>query len=155
MQPNLDLAAGLLSKYKLQVDCVLSGEEALELMRRGETDGHQPYNAIFMDHMMPLGMDGIETTNAIRDLGTEYAEKIPIIALTANAIAGTEEMFIASGFQGFIPKPINIKKLDSILKKWILPDLSGPDFIDPDLSETDETVADYSYTKEKENEIKC
>ena len=67
-------------------------------------------------------MDGIETAKAIRNLGTEYARKIPIIALTANAITGTEDMFSTSGFQGFISKPINIKHLDSILRTWIHPD---------------------------------
>ena len=116
IQPNLDVAAGLLGKYKMQVDCVLSGEEALELIRGGEKP---VYNAIFMDHMMPGGMDGIETAKAIRNLGTEYARKIPIIALTANAIAGTEDMFYANGFQDFISKPISIMHLDSILRTWI------------------------------------
>ena len=113
MQTNLDVAAGLLGKYKMQVDCVSNGREAVERMR-----DENVYNAIFMDHMMP-GMDGVETANAIRALGTDYAKKIPIIALTANAIHGTEEMFYEMGFQGFIPKPINIMLLDSILRKWI------------------------------------
>ena len=115
MQPNLDLAAGLLGRYKMQVDCVLSGEEALEIIQQEDP----VYNAIFMDHMMPQGMDGIETAKAIRSLGTEYARNIPIIALTANAIAGTEEIFYANGFQSYIPKPINIMMLDSIIKKWV------------------------------------
>ena len=113
MQTNLDVAAGLLGKYKMQVDCILKGEDAIELIRNNTV-----YNAIFMDHMMP-GMDGIETANAIRALGTDYARKIPIIALTANAIQGTEEMFYSSGFQDFISKPINIMQLDSVIRKWI------------------------------------
>ena len=118
MKTNLDVAAGLLGKYKMQVDCVLSGEEAIERMRSGTAKGQQGYNAVFMDHMMP-GMDGIETANAIRNLGTEYAREIPIIALTANAIQGTEEMFYANGFQDFLPKPVNVRQLDSVVQKWI------------------------------------
>ena len=118
MQTNLDVAAGMLGKYKMQVDCVLSGREAIERIRRGVTGGGPVYNAIFMDHMMP-GMDGIETVTAIRSLGSEYAQKIPVIALTANAIHGMEEHFRANDFQAFLPKPINITHLDSIVREWI------------------------------------
>ena len=114
MQVNLDVAAALLGKYKMQVDCVLNGEEAIERIYSGQ----KFYNAIFMDYMMP-GMDGIETATSIRHLGTEYAQKIPIIALTANAIAGTEDMFYVNGFQDFLSKPIDIMKLDTVVLKWI------------------------------------
>jgi len=68
--------------------------------------------------MMP-GMDGIETTELIRSIGTDYARNLPIIALTANAIQGTEEMFYQRGFQAFISKPIDIIELDSVIKKWV------------------------------------
>jgi PAS domain S-box-containing protein len=114
MQTNLDVAAGLLRKYKMQVDCLLNGSDSIDRIRQGAPI----YNAIFMDHMMP-GMDGIETAEAIRALGTEYAQKIPIIALTANAIHGTEDMFYEHGFQSFISKPIDIMELDSVIRKWV------------------------------------
>jgi CheY-like chemotaxis protein len=114
MQTNLDVAVGLLSKYKMQVDCLSSGQEAIERIR----EGSPVYDAIFMDHMMP-GMDGVETAVEIRMLETEYAQKIPIIALTANAIQGTEEMFYEHGFQAFISKPIDIMELDSVIRKWL------------------------------------
>jgi CheY-like chemotaxis protein len=114
MQTNLDVAAGLLRKYKMQVDCLHSGPEAIERIRGGSP----VFNAIFMDHMMP-GMDGIEAAGAIRSLDTEYARKIPIIALTANAIQGTDTMFYEHGFQAFISKPIDIMELDSVIKKWV------------------------------------
>jgi CheY-like chemotaxis protein len=71
-----------------------------------------------MDHMMP-GMDGVEATDAIRAIGTEYAQKIPVIALTANAIQGTREMFYGHGFQAFISKPIDIIELDSVIRRWV------------------------------------
>jgi CheY-like chemotaxis protein len=71
-----------------------------------------------MDHMMP-GMDGIEASDAIRAIGTEYAKEIPIIALTANAVVGTEDMFYEHGFQSFISKPIDIMELDSVIRKWV------------------------------------
>jgi PAS domain S-box-containing protein len=122
MQTNLDVAAGLLRKYKIQVDCITNGAEAVERIRSGSP----AYNAVFMDHMMP-GMDGIEAADAIRSIDSEYARKIPIIALTANAIQGTENMFYEHGFQAFISKPIDIMELDSVIKKWVRNELvEGP-----------------------------
>jgi signal transduction histidine kinase/HPt (histidine-containing phosphotransfer) domain-containing protein/ActR/RegA family two-component response regulator len=111
---NLDVAAGMLRKYKMQVDSVLSGREAVNLIKKGEP----VYSAIFMDHMMPE-MDGIEATRLIREIETEYARTIPIIALTANAVVGNEQMFLDNGFNAFLSKPINILMLDIIVKKWI------------------------------------
>jgi CheY-like chemotaxis protein len=111
---NLDVAAGMLRKYKMQVDCVISGQESINLIAAGEP----VYNVIFMDHMMP-GMDGIETTAAIRALGTEYAKNIPVIALTANAIAGNEQMFLENGFNAYLSKPFNVMLLDSVIRQWV------------------------------------
>jgi PAS domain S-box-containing protein len=112
---NLDVAKGLMLPYGLTIDCVQSGREAIEKIREGAVK----YDAIFMDHMMP-GMDGIEATRIIRnEIGTEYAKTVPIIALTANALAGNEELFIASGFNAFIAKPIDIMRLDVLLNQWV------------------------------------
>jgi CheY-like chemotaxis protein len=111
---NIDVAKGMLSKYKMQVDYVTNGQDAIDLIKSGEP----VYNAIFMDHMMP-GMDGIEATSLIRAVGTDYARKMPVIALTANATVGNEEMFLNSGFQAFLSKPINVVKLDEVIKRWI------------------------------------
>jgi CheY-like chemotaxis protein len=112
---NLDVAKGLMKPYGMQVDCASSGQRTIELIRSEETH----YDAIFMDHMMP-GMDGIEATRIIReDIGTEYARNIPIIALTANAILGNEEMFLAHGFQAFLSKPIDIMTMDGVIRQWV------------------------------------
>jgi CheY-like chemotaxis protein len=111
---NLDVAAGMLIKYKMQVDCVLSGKEALDRIAFGDP----VYTAIFMDHMMPV-MDGVEATRAIRALGNDYAKNIPIIALTANAVAGNEQMFLDNGFNAFLAKPFNVMNLDAIVQKWV------------------------------------
>jgi CheY-like chemotaxis protein len=67
-----------------------------------------------MDQKMP-GLDGLETTKMIRAMGRE----VPIIALTANAASGVEEMFLASGFNDYLAKPIDTVKLSAILAKWI------------------------------------
>jgi CheY-like chemotaxis protein len=106
---------GLLMPYGLKVDTAISGKEAIERIRSGEAG----YDVIFMDHMMPE-MDGTEATRYIRnEIDTGYARTVPIIALTANAIAGSREIFLENGFSDFISKPIDIKRLDSVLNQWI------------------------------------
>ena len=118
---NLDVATGLLLPYGLRVDCVSSGREAIEkITKAGDINSGIPlYDLVLMEHMMPE-MDGIETTETIRrDIGTDYARTVPIIALTANAMIGNEEMFLSKGFDGFISKPIDIMKLDRELNKRI------------------------------------
>jgi signal transduction histidine kinase len=111
---NLEVAAGRLSKYKMQVDCLSSGQDAIDCI----AIGLPVYDAIFMDQMMP-GMDGIQATALIRALGTEYAKNVPIIALSANAVTGTEQMFLDNGFNAFLPKPFNAVSLDAIIQRWV------------------------------------
>ncbi len=113
---NLDVAQGMLAPYGLQIECVTRGAHAVERIRSGA----EPYDLIFMDHMMPE-MDGVETVRVIREeIGTAYAQKVPVIALTANAVVGTEEMFLKNGFQGFLSKPLDAMKLDKTLRTWIV-----------------------------------
>jgi signal transduction histidine kinase/CheY-like chemotaxis protein/HPt (histidine-containing phosphotransfer) domain-containing protein len=115
IQTNLDVMTGLLMPYGLRVDTVLSGREAVERIRAEEVR----YDLVFMDHMMP-GMDGAEATRIIRnEIDSDYARTVPIAALTANAVAGNREMFLKSGFNDFIPKPIDIKQLDVVLNQWV------------------------------------
>ena len=137
MSTNLDVAQGMLKPYGMHVDCVLSGKQAIDAIREEKII----YNAIFMDHMMP-GMDGIEAADAIRALGTEYARKIPIIALTANAIRGTDDLFYEHGFQAFLAKPIDIMQLDEIIRKYLYNELRE-DFAYSDVS-SDNVVEDNS-----------
>jgi CheY-like chemotaxis protein/anti-sigma regulatory factor (Ser/Thr protein kinase) len=114
---NLEVAAGMMLPYEITVDKADSGEDAIQLVKSGEPR----YDLIFMDHMMP-GLDGIETVHVIRDeLGkdSEYARTVPIIALTANAIVGNDEMFKENGFQGMLAKPIDVPKLDEVLRRWV------------------------------------
>jgi CheY-like chemotaxis protein len=112
---NLDVARGLMLPYGLEIDTAAGGREAIEKIRSEETR----YDVVFMDHMMPE-MDGIETIRVIRDeIGTDYARTVPVIALTANALRGNEEMFLSNGFDAFISKPIDIMQLDAVLNRWI------------------------------------
>ncbi|MCL2221007.1 MAG: ATP-binding protein [Oscillospiraceae bacterium] len=109
MQLNLHVASGLMAPYKLNIEAVKSGFEAIELVENGKE-----YDIIFMDHMMPE-MDGIETMQKLHDMG--YTK--PIVALTANAMIGSAELFVESGFDEFLAKPIDVRQLDTILNKYI------------------------------------
>jgi CheY-like chemotaxis protein len=109
METNLYVARGFLLPYGLIVDTALSGMEAVKKIELGNE-----YDIVFMDHMMPE-MDGIETVKAIREKG--YTR--PIVALTANAVAGQADKFMASGFDGFISKPIDIRELNVTLNKFV------------------------------------
>jgi len=109
VETNLYVARGLLAPYGISVDTAQSGFDAIEKIRDGSS-----YDIIFMDHMMPR-MDGMEATKIIRDHG--YTR--PIVALTANALAGQAEMFLKNGFEDYISKPIDIRQLNSVLNKLI------------------------------------
>jgi len=114
VEPNLVVVKGILKPYGMQVDCVTSGKDAITQIKKGIK-----YNAVFMDHMMPE-MDGIEATRIIRSgIDNEIARTVPIIALTANAIRGNEEMFLHAGFQAFLSKPIDINVMDAVIRQWV------------------------------------
>ncbi|MDR3348497.1 MAG: response regulator [Acidaminococcales bacterium] len=115
VQTNLDVAKGLMLPYGLQIDMVSNGYAAINKIREQKPE----YDIVFLDHMMPE-MDGIKTAQIIRnEIGTEYAREVPLIALTANALIGNEDMFLGHGFNGYISKPIDIAKLDAELNKWV------------------------------------
>jgi signal transduction histidine kinase/DNA-binding NarL/FixJ family response regulator len=112
---NLDVARGMLQPYDMNIDCVLGGRDAVEAIKKE----NPRYDAILMDHMMP-DMDGIEAVRVIRkEIGTDYARTIPIIALTANAVKGSEERFLKAGFDDFLSKPIDIMRLDAVIHRWV------------------------------------
>jgi signal transduction histidine kinase/CheY-like chemotaxis protein/HPt (histidine-containing phosphotransfer) domain-containing protein len=121
VRTNLAVARGLMMPYGLTIDSALSGREAIDIIRAVSDNASASgrYDIIFMDHMMPE-MDGMEATRIIRnEIGTEYARTVPIVALTANALSGSREMFLRNGFDGFISKPIDIYELDAALKQWV------------------------------------
>ena len=106
---NIYVARGLLAPYGLKIDSADNGYTAIEKIKNGNV-----YDIVFMDHMMP-NMDGIETTKRIRSMGYDQ----PIVALTANAVSGQSEIFLGNGFDDFISKPIDIRRLNLILNKLI------------------------------------
>ncbi len=109
---NLKVAKGLMAPFKFNLETAINGAIAVELVKKNE------YDLVFMDHMMPE-MDGIDATAAIRKISGDYYKTLPIIALTANALVGAKELFINEGMNDFLAKPIEVKKLNDILQKWI------------------------------------
>lgn len=109
---NLKVIQGLLTMYQIRVDIAMSGEECLDKIQKNH------YHLVLMDQMMPV-MDGIETTRIIRASDDRYLRNIPIVALTANAIRGSREMFLENGFQDYISKPLDINLLEKVLKKYL------------------------------------
>lgn len=109
---NLKVAVGLMRPYGMQVLTADSGRAAISMLRSKDID------IVFMDHMMPE-MDGVEATKEIRGMEDRYYKNVPIIALTANAVNGVRDMYIESGFDDFIAKPIELSALDRVLKMWL------------------------------------
>lgn len=109
---NLEVAAGLLEPLHMQIDTADSGKRALQMA------AEKKYHIIFMDHMMPV-MDGIETTERLRQMEDEYYHTVPIVALTANALMDAREKFAKAGMDDFVAKPIEMKEICRCIKKWL------------------------------------
>ena len=106
---NLLVIKGLLKPYEMNVEVVSSGRECINKCKEKQ------YDVILMDHMMPE-MDGIATLSELRKEKL-ITDDTKVIALTANAISGAEEMYISNGFDGYLTKPIDVIALDLCLKK--------------------------------------
>ncbi len=109
---NLNVTARLLFVYGIKAELADSGRKAIEMINSAY------YDLVFMDHMMPE-LDGVDTTKLIRAQGDAYSLGIPIVALTANAVSGAREMFMAAGFNSFISKPIQIALLEKVLVEFL------------------------------------
>jgi len=104
-QMNIKIATRLLTNLRVEVDSVLSGKECLEQIKINN------YDMIFMDIMMPE-MDGVETFHKLQE--TEGFH-IPVVALTADVSNDAEQRYLKEGFKDYIPKPIPLEKLKSVL----------------------------------------
>ena len=105
---NLQVESKLLEATKLQIDLAKSGKECLSMTFR------KKYDVIFMDHLMPE-MDGIETFNEIRAQRGGLNRETPVIVLTANAGSENQALYAASGFNGYLLKPVSGAQLESTL----------------------------------------
>ena len=109
---NLTVIKSLLKRTKLQIDAVESGDECIGLAAR------KRYDIIFLDHMMPR-KDGIETLNELKGLANNPNEHTPIVCLTANAISGMREYYLAAGFDDYLTKPIDPDSLEEMILRYL------------------------------------
>ena len=139
---NLKVIASLLKSYEIRVDTANSGKKALEMC------SNNPYDIIFMDHMMPE-MDGVETMQRIRTLLDDDSYRSTVVAVTANAISGVREMLITEGFDDYLSKPIDIALLEKLLLKFLPENLiiSTDTGMNPELAATQERIAKEQYEK--------
>jgi CheY-like chemotaxis protein len=105
---NQHLARHMMESWGFEVDIAMNGQEALVLVQQNT------YDLVLMDIQMPE-MDGMEATKQIRQLTDTIKAAIPIVALTANALKGDRERFLAAGMNDFLPKPFNEPNLFSII----------------------------------------
>lgn len=120
---NLMIMEEMLKPLGISVDTTISGEKAINMLSENK------YDMIFMDYVMPI-LDGVETTERIREMGNdaqmgeneqeaEYYRSIPIIALTGDDSDETRERFKIAGIDDFTDKPVNMKKIEKMLVKWL------------------------------------
>ena len=106
---NLKVAQTLMKPYKTQIELAASGIEAIELVKTNK------YDLIFMDIMMPK-MNGVETLEKLRE---KEDFTTPVVALTADAIEGTDEKYLSVGFNSYLSKPIDRKALNKVINKYL------------------------------------
>ena len=107
---NLKVVNRLLEPYNIKCENVESGKECIEKVKSGKK-----YDLIFLDHMMP-DLDGIETIRILKKMTEKTLP--PIVAMTANVVTEFREKYIKEGFDDYISKPIDIKRLNKLLKKY-------------------------------------
>ncbi|MCQ8847166.1 ATP-binding protein [Alteromonas stellipolaris] len=115
---NIEVARGVLDNLPVSVKIASNGEQALDIVRECEKEGHY-LHCILMDCQMPI-MDGYACTSAIRDgHAGQVHQQIPIIAMTANAMLGEKEKCIAAGMSDYVTKPIVASMVESKIINWI------------------------------------
>jgi len=135
---NLTVVKGLLRPTRINIDCVDSGQAAIDMCDKNY------YDLILMDHMMP-GMDGIEALKKIKENLQSPSCGSPVIALTANAVSGALEMYMSNGFDGYLTKPVATDELCQSIIDHVPKELILYDFKDaPEDNNSSEIVSEVS-----------
>ena len=109
---NLEVLKSLLKRTGIQIDTAASGNDGLALARG------KKYDLIFLDHMMP-DKDGVETLHELRAEADNPNLQTPTVCLTANAISGAREQYLAVGFDDYLTKPIDADRLEEMLMQYL------------------------------------
>jgi CheY-like chemotaxis protein len=109
---NLTVIQGLLKQTLIQVDTAISGMDAIEMVKKNK------YHIIFLDHRMPE-MDGIQTLHAMHEIEDNLCADTPVVALTANAVSGSREMYFREGFDNYMSKPVDPGKLEEMIISYL------------------------------------
>ncbi|NLN57296.1 MAG: response regulator, partial [Gammaproteobacteria bacterium] len=129
--PNLIVLEALLGELNVTTTKAQSGQEALGILQQRIEQGLQPFDLIFMDIQMPV-MSGVDTTRAIRSLEStlENHKRLPIIALTAHALADEKQKLLKVGMDDYVTKPIQIEQIIQILTHWTTQSFNKPPAVD-------------------------
>ena len=130
---NLEIVKGLLRQTRMQIETCQGGGEMLQLITK------KHYDLILLDHMMPE-MDGVEALQKARKMTDSQCGNTPVVAMTANAIKGVREKYLKAGFDDYISKPIEGRKLEEMILRYL----------DPSLLRTEKDVP-----QQTENRIEC
>jgi len=125
---NQEVAKAMLAKLGLAVDIANNGEEALALIEQ------QTYDVVLMDCQMPV-MDGYQATAAIRERQASNSKRLPIVALTANAMEGDRDQCLAAGMDDYLAKPYSRTQLQQVLSRWLEPEGLQPERLQPNAGE--------------------
>lgn len=109
---NVKVLCAFLKQFDIEPDTCYCGPDAIK--KAEEKD----YDLIFMDHMMP-DMDGAEAASWIRKSGKEWNRKVPIVACSANVMKGADELFLESGMDDYISKPVQLATLKKKINKYL------------------------------------
>lgn len=117
--PNLIVLEALLGELNVTTTKALSGQQALEILQERAEHDSKAFDLVFMDIQMPV-MSGVDTTRAIRALEStiENHKRLPIIALTAHALADEKQKLLQVGMDDYVTKPIQIDQIIQILTHW-------------------------------------
>ena len=110
---DLELIKDLLRPREMRIDCVDNGLSAVELI----TADDLKYDAVIIDYPMPV-MDGLETVNLIREIATDYARSVPIIAVSSDGRI-CKDAFMGKEFQAFLTKPVDAAELDDVINRLV------------------------------------
>ncbi|MCR4962001.1 MAG: response regulator [Lachnospiraceae bacterium] len=112
LEVNLKVVTMLLKNTEAKIDTATSGEACLKAYESND------YDVVLLDHMMPE-MDGMETLKQLKKSKKYMAKRTPVVALTANATLGAEKIYLDTGFDDYLTKPVKGAELEAMILKYI------------------------------------